>query len=178
MKQLILILSLFAFGLQTPIFAQKLDKAERKAKREQQEKHDQELIAQAFINETLRYRATELSWAPRLPTSNIKLNQEFFIELTEDYFKCHLPVYGSHNAYSGPALTSRLELFLTKGEYTVEHKQNKKGWELIIKVTQNQGVNRYTFTINSGKTGVGAQLSVATDFDGAARYRGDIISIL
>lgn len=172
MKKALLLLLIVQVAILAPNFGQKRDKKAERAAREQAELAQ---IRVAVESNNFNFDADVLVSAPRLPMGNIQLKSNYFLTITPKTLKCYLPIYGSSKAYSGPELTSRLEFFLTDGEFEVKREAQKKGgWTVTIRTTRKIGVNTYTFILNIPESGRSVSMSVANDYSGAARFSGDI----
>jgi hypothetical protein len=150
------LITVFMFLMVSVAVAQKKDKEEVKAR-----------IAEMVANETLSFRA-EMVYPQGRPSRYLS-ELYYLLTVNDKKVVCDLPYFGeAHQA----SLANDGGIKFTSTNYTIEKKQVKKGWVMIIKMKDNQDVKECTLNVyDSGS----ANLVIVSNTRSTISYDGRII---
>jgi hypothetical protein len=150
------LITVFMFLMVSVAVAQKKDKEEVKAR-----------IAEMVANETLSFRA-EMVYPQGRPSRYLS-ELYYLLTVNDKKVVCDLPYFGeAHQA----SLANDGGIKFTSTNYTIEKKQVKKGWVIIIKMKDNQDVKECTLNVyDSGS----ANLVIVSNTRSTISYDGRII---
>ncbi len=150
------LVTMIIFLMVSTVVAQKKDKEAVK-----------ERMAEMVQNETLSFRA-EMVYPQGRP-SRYLTELYYLLTVNDKKVVCDLPYFGeAHQA----SLANDGGIKFTSTNYTIDKKQVKKGWTMIIKLKDNQDVKECTLTVYESGT---ANLVVVSNTRSTISYDGRII---
>jgi hypothetical protein len=124
-------------------------------------------MAEMVANETISFRA-EMVYPQGRPSRYLS-ELYYLLTVNDKKVVCDLPYFGeAHQA----SLTNDGGIKFTSTNYTIEKKQVKKGWVMIIKLKDNQDVKECTLNVYDSGT---ANLVVVSNTRSTISYDGRII---